>query len=463
VTITGAHLGKVAQVVFGAVGPAQFTLVNDKTITAVAPLASANDFDGFTTDVTLISAGGIPSPSVAADQFTYTSVLPVITSVSPSSGEIGTTITITGAHLTGTTFVGVGSLDPRTGATFTVLDDSTISAVIPPWYSSSGQYMYDMIVQTNYGVTSQSAADQFTQLPIPPPTFTGITPPSGPVGTLITITGTRLTLPGVTSKVQFAGCVGTGSLVPAPANPDGSISATVPACAQTGPLIVFRWDSGYYTTPLNFTVTVPPGPPLASVSPSSGPATGGTTILIKGTDFTGATAVSVGDQAASFTILDDGDISAVTPDGVLASSGQSIGTVDVRVTASSGQISAITPADQFTYLPATETPTPVSTPIAVPTFTPLPVAPLTLTGFAPSSGPVGALITLSGTNLTTGGGASVLFTGCSALGAAAGSVPASPQADGTLTVTVPACAQTGPLIVFTVGGSATSAESFTVT
>jgi len=40
--------------------------------------------------------------------------------------------------------------------------------------------------------------------------------------------------------------------------------------------------------------------------------------------------------------------------------------------------------------------------------------------------------------------------------------PAAPQPDGTVAVTVPDCAQTGTLTVVASGGSATSAQSFTV-
>jgi hypothetical protein len=91
--------------------------------------------------------------------------------------------------------------------------------------------------------------------------------------------------------------------------------------------------------------------------------------------------------------------------------------------------------------------------------TPPPYPPPKHRGITPSSGPIGTLVTLTGTNLTLPGvSAEALFTGCNA----AGTVPATPQVDGTLTVTVPACAQTGPITVITSEGSSTSAQSFTV-
>src|SRR5262249_53226275 len=93
-----------------------------------------------------------------------------------------------------------------------------------------------------------------------------------------------------------------------------------------------------------------PIPTVTSVSPSSGPATGGTTMLITGSGFTGATSVSIGIPVTTFTVLDDGTISAVTPNVLNAATGQAnFGMVDVRVTTSGGQSSAPTAVGQFTY------------------------------------------------------------------------------------------------------------------
>jgi hypothetical protein len=396
VTITGTHLNKATEVLFGGVdggvyGPpivvesAQFTIVNDTTITAVAPTLPTTTPGGaplsipsygYQANVTVIS-GDTPSPSVLDDEFTYfppgDGPVPVITSVSPSSGPFsgGTTVLIKGSGFYGTSEVKFicWTVAPYyfQAASFKVLDDSTISAVTP-------------------SVISGAAG---------PPTATA----------------------------------------------DMLINPT--------------WGQGSALTPADhFTFYLVPPPVITSVSPASGPATGGTTVVIKGSSFTGATAVSIGaGTTASFTVIDDSTISAVTPN-VLGANGQpEFGTVDVHVTTPGGT-SAITSFDQFTYLAPAGTPTPTSSP----TSTPLPSPPPTLSGFTPPSGPVGALITLSGTNLTTGGGATVLFTGCSA----ASAVPAAPQADGTLTLTVPACATTGPLTVITAGGSSLSAQSFTV-
>ena len=60
----------------------------------------------------------------------------------------------------------------------------------------------------------------------------------------------------------------------------------------------------------------PPGPlpDLVSILPTSGPTAGGTSVVLTGTDFTGATAVSFGGvAAASFTVDSSTQITAVTP------------------------------------------------------------------------------------------------------------------------------------------------------
>src|SRR5436309_9879173 len=77
----------------------------------------------------------------------------------------------------------------------------------------------------------------------------------------------------------------------------------------------------------------------------------------------------------------------------------------------------------------------------------------TITSFAPTSGPVGTSVTLSGTNFT--GATAVTFNGVSASFTVTSAT--------TIQVTVPAGATTGPLSVTTPGGTATSTNNFTVT
>jgi uncharacterized membrane protein len=85
------------------------------------------------------------------------------------------------------------------------------------------------------------------------------------------------------------------------------------------------------------------GPTVTKVEPNHAAPSGGTTVTITGTGFTGATAVHFGATSAkSFTVNSATSITAVSPK-VKGSS-----TVDVTVTAPAGT-SPTSAADQFTY------------------------------------------------------------------------------------------------------------------
>ena len=76
-----------------------------------------------------------------------------------------------------------------------------------------------------------------------------------------------------------------------------------------------------------------------------------------------------------------------------------------------------------------------------------------LTSFAPTSGPVGTSVTITGSNVS--GATAVKFNGTTAAFAV--------NSDTQITATVPAGATTGTISVTTPGGTATSSASFTVT
>jgi uncharacterized repeat protein (TIGR02543 family) len=83
-------------------------------------------------------------------------------------------------------------------------------------------------------------------------------------------------------------------------------------------------------------------PTITAITPTSGPASGGTTVTITGSNLTGATAVRFGSAAATnVTVNSDTRITATTP-------AMAAGTVDVTVTTAGGT-SATSSGDQFTY------------------------------------------------------------------------------------------------------------------
>lgn len=90
----------------------------------------------------------------------------------------------------------------------------------------------------------------------------------------------------------------------------------------------------------NFTSAAPT---VTNVEPHSGPAAGGTSVTVTGTNFTGGSVVKFGSTTAtSVTVNSETSITAVSPAGT--------GTVDVTVTTPGGT-SATSEADRFTYGP----------------------------------------------------------------------------------------------------------------
>src|SRR5207302_1791491 len=125
----------------------------------------------------------------------------------------------------------------------------------------------------------------------------------GLVGTSVQINGTNFS---GASAVTF----GSKSATYAVSSPT-LIQATVPSGATTGPISVTT-DGGTVSSASNFTVTASP-PTMSGSAPASGPV--GTSVTIRGVDFTGATAVIFNTAGADFTMTSDTAIQATVPAG----------------------------------------------------------------------------------------------------------------------------------------------------
>lgn len=170
------------------------------------------------------------------------------------------------------------------------------------------------------------------------PTVSTIGPSSGPAagGTSVSITGQALT--GVTA-VRFGGINAEAFSV----NSDSSITATAPAGTAGATVdITVTTPGGTSATGSSDRFTYISPPAISALSPGTGPAAGGTSVAVAGTNFTGATAVKFGGTSAtSFTVNSATSITATSPAGS--------GTVDVTVTTTGGT-SATGSSDQFTYV-----------------------------------------------------------------------------------------------------------------
>jgi len=277
---------------------------------------------------------------------------PTITGFTPTSGPVGTNVTISGTNFTGATTVSFNGVS----ASFVVSSDTTMQATVPARATTGA-----LSVTAPGGTVTSSGA--FTVAGAP--TITGLTPTSGPVGTNVTISGTNFT--GATT-VSFNGV--SASFV---VSSDTAIQATAPAGATTGPLSVTT-PGGTATSASTFAVVNPPA--ITNFSPTSGPA--GTTVTINGSGFTGTTAVTFGGLGGSFSVTSDTVIQSIVPAG-----------------AATGPLSVTTPAGTAT---------------STNNFTV--VNPPAISSFSPTSGPAGSAVTISGTGFT--GAAAVAFNGLSA-------------------------------------------------
>jgi len=258
---------------------------------------------------------------------------PAVTGVSPSSGPTtgGTSVTITGTGLTGATTVKFGSV---AATNVSVNSDSSITATSPAGLVGP----VDVMVTTAGGTSAASAKDTFTYTPPPPPVVTAVSPGSGPSTgvTSVTITGSGFTS---ATAVNFG-----------PSNPatfsvsnDTTIVATAPATITLGPVdikVTAPGGTSATTTADQYTYVTPSPPTVTAVSPNGGP--GGTSVVISGTNLSGATAVDFGPgNPATFSVSSPTSLMATAPTS-------SPGAVDVTVTTPGGT-SATSSVDQFTY------------------------------------------------------------------------------------------------------------------
>ena len=150
-----------------------------------------------------------------------------VTSVLPGHGPLvgGTSVTITGIGFTGASAVLFGSTP---ASSFTV-DSATQITATAPSATGTGTNTINVTVTSPAGTSPIIADDQFTYTDqgAAPPTITGITPSGGPLGTVVTITGTGFVL---VTNVFFGSTPASGFTV----NSANQITATAPAPSGTG-------------------------------------------------------------------------------------------------------------------------------------------------------------------------------------------------------------------------------------
>ena len=288
VTITGSGFSGTS-VNFGSTPAASITVESDTKILAVTPPHAAGTV-GVTVTTTRGTSNAVP--------FTFSDTAPTITTLTPTSGPVtgGTAVNLTGTHFTGVTAVNFGSTP---ASSFTVNSDTSITATAPAGVAGPVS-----VSVTNPSGTSNAVTYTYSSSSTAP-AITSLSPTLGSLtgGTSVNITGTGFT--GATS-VFFGGTPATTFTI----NSDTSITAESPA--GTGSVNVTVVGPGGVSNPSTFTYMAVPV--ISAISPTNGPAAGGTSVTITGSGLTGTTAVSFGGTpAASFIVNSDTSITAVSP------------------------------------------------------------------------------------------------------------------------------------------------------
>jgi RHS repeat-associated protein len=366
------------------------------TVTFNGTSASVTSWSATSIAVTVPSAATtgnvvVNASGVASNGKSFT-VSPGITSLSITSGAVGAAVTITG-----TTFGTTGTVTFNgTTATSTSWTSTSIAVTVPSGATTGN------VVVTVGGVASNGKP--FTVAP----GITSLSVTTGAVGAAVTITGTTF---GSSGTVTFNGTAATST-----SWTSTSIAVTVPSGATTGNVVVTV--GGVASNGVSFTVVSAPS--ITSLSVATGAV--GAAVTITGTSFgssQGSGTVTFNGTSASVTSWNATSIAVTVPSG--ATTGNVV--VNADGVASSGS--------SFTV-------------VAAPS-----ISSLSLT-----SGPVGAPVTITGTNFgSTQGTGSVTFNGTTA-------TPTSWSAT-SIAVTVPSSATTGNVVV-NASGVASNGINFTL-
>jgi hypothetical protein len=308
VVLTGTNFSDATSVFFGATPATSFTVDSATQITAVTPALVE---DGYQVEV--VTPYGMGD---SVGLYTVTGP-PSWSSRSPGVGPVGggTLVSLIGSNFVGTTTVVWSSPGALATTLSAVVTDAAHLTFLTPLSAMTGSATF--FVVTGSGPSNTGAFVYGSA-----PAISLLSPSSGPEGggTTVDITGTSFD---VVTAVKFGGVdatsftqdlVGVHAVAPA-----GTGTASVTVISQ------FGTSNGltYSYTPIVI-------PTVSSITPASGTApTGGTSVSIVGSGFTGATDVTIGGVSALFMFVSDTTITATTPPHPAA-------IVDVSVTNAAG-------------------------------------------------------------------------------------------------------------------------------
>jgi hypothetical protein len=463
-------------------------LINVAPFTYMLNTTTFSDGNHIITALATDTSGNSASSSGVAIKIINSVLAPSITSLNPTSGVVGTSVTIAGANFGASQGTSTVKFNGTT-ATPTSWSATSITALVPAGATTGN------VVITVGGVASNGVS--FT-VSVPGPSIASLNPTSGVVGASVTVTGANFGATQGASTLTFSGTTAAPTSWSAT-----SIVAPVPAGATTGNVVVTV--GGLASNGINFAVGVT-GPSIANLNPTSGMV--GATVTIAGANFgatqgtstvkfngavatptswsatslvvsvpaaatTGNVVVTVGGIASngmSFTVttVSAPSITSLNPTSAVAGMSVTIAGANFGATQGTSTLTFNGTAATPTSWSATSIVAPVpagattgnvvvtvggvaSNGVAFTITTPAP----SITSLNPTTGPVATSVTITGGNFGASQGTStVSFNGTAA-------TPSSWSAT-SIAVPVPSGATTGNVVV-TVGGMASNGVTFTVT
>lgn len=286
VLIQGLNFTGATAVDFGGTPASSFQVLSGDSILAVVGKGAS----GSVSVSILVGTGSMAG-------FTYIAppAVPVISSFLPNNAPTDSTITIHGYNFTGVTAVTFGGVP---AASFRVVSADLIYAVVGSGASGN------VIVTTSAGADTSGG---FTYIAPPVvPFISAFSPTSGAPDSTVVIRGAHFT---GAMAVDFGGVSAASFQVVS----DSTITAIVGGGASGA--VSVRTSAGTGSLE-GFTYIAPPSSALVvtSFQPFSAPTD--STVVIQGSNFTGATAVSFGGtSASSFVVVSDNEIYAVVGAG----------------------------------------------------------------------------------------------------------------------------------------------------
>jgi len=316
-----------------ATGSATVISSNTSVVTVPASVAFTAGQTSLPIPVTAVASGSTTvtvslNGGSAASQVDVALPAPTVMGFTPTSGQPGTSVTVTGTNFVNVqTVIFNGVLAP----TFTVTNPTTLVAVVPPTATSG-----PIAVMTLAG-TGTSAAS-FTA--IPAPTVASLQPATlsivrGSTGTLtVTLNAVQTTPTSITLSSSTASVATVPGTVTVPAN-QLSAPVTVTALTQGQTDITASLNGASASSTIT---VVNPVPSITTLSPTSLPSgSPNTTLTITGQSFVTGATVMFGPTALGTTFVSATSFTATIPAALLTATG----TVPVTVENPAPQLAPI--------------------------------------------------------------------------------------------------------------------------